>query len=81
MAQEKAAPAKEKKVERRGKKIRKGKKHKSQRASEFYDIKGNTAVRKKKPCPRCGSGTWLAAHKDRLYCGHCAYTEFNKKTE
>lgn len=29
-----------------------------------------------KTCPRCGDGTFLAKHKDRLYCGKCRYTEF-----
>ena len=81
MAQEKAAPAKEKKVEKKGKRVRKGRKHESQKAHGFYEIKGSAATRKNRPCPRCGSGTWLAAHKDRLYCGHCSYTEFNKKTQ
>lgn len=33
----------------------------------------------KKSCPRCGEGTYLAKHKDRLYCGKCHYTEFFKK--
>ncbi len=31
-----------------------------------------------KNCPRCGTGVRLAAHKDRLYCGKCKYTEFLK---
>ena len=42
--------------------------------------------KKKKPriykkgrgCPRCGSGTRLAEHKDRFSCGKCGYYE--KKT-
>ncbi len=81
MAEEKKAPAKEKKVERKGKRIRKGRKHSNLKASKFYEVKGNTAVRKNKPCPRCGQGTWLAAHKERLYCGRCHYTEFSGKSQ
>jgi len=30
-------------------------------------------------CPRCGPGIFLAKMKDRLYCGKCQYTEFNKE--
>jgi small subunit ribosomal protein S27Ae len=32
--------------------------------------------KEKKVCPRCGEGTYLALHKDRLYCGKCKYTIF-----
>ncbi|MDE1798511.1 MAG: 30S ribosomal protein S27ae [Candidatus Micrarchaeota archaeon] len=28
-----------------------------------------------KACPKCGSGTRLADHKDRLSCGKCGYYE------
>tara|TARA_B100000315_G_C14265128_1_gene446067 strand:+ start:409 stop:639 length:231 start_codon:yes stop_codon:yes gene_type:complete len=31
--------------------------------------------RKNKPCPKCGPGTFLGAHKDRLVCGLCQYAE------
>lgn len=30
---------------------------------------------KGKTCPKCGAGTFLAEHKDRLYCGKCHYME------
>lgn len=33
----------------------------------------------RKSCPRCGEGTWLARHKDRLSCGKCNYMETEKK--
>lgn len=45
----------------------------------IYEIKGNAAVKKNKSCPKCGAGVFLAAHKDRLYCGRCHYTEFKAK--
>ena len=32
-----------------------------------------------KPCPKCGSGVFLAEHKDRVACGKCHYTEFRKQ--
>lgn len=33
---------------------------------------------KNKSCPKCGTGTMMAAHKDRTTCGKCHYTEFTK---
>jgi len=30
---------------------------------------------KNKSCPKCGPGTFMAEHKDRLSCGKCGYTE------
>ncbi|QLH74117.1 MAG: 30S ribosomal protein S27ae [Methanomassiliicoccales archaeon] len=35
--------------------------------------------RKKKHCPKCGPGVFLATHEDRVSCGRCGYTEFAKK--
>ena len=43
-----------------------------------YKISGNK-LEKSKICPKCGPGIFLAVHKDRIYCGSCHYTEFNKK--
>lgn len=37
------------------------------------------SMKKDRTCPRCGPGTFLAQHKDRLSCGKCNYTEFSKK--
>jgi len=45
---------------------------------KFYTIEGDTVV-KKKSCPRCGPGVFLAEAKDRTYCGRCHYTEFATK--
>ena len=42
---------------------------------ELYDIKGDSAERKRKTCPKCGPGTFLAKHKDRVTCGKCHYME------
>lgn len=44
----------------------------------LYNIKGETLERKNKTCPKCGSGTFMAEHKDRRTCGQCKYTEFKK---
>jgi len=67
-----------KKVKKKPKKIRKGRKHETVKPHTLYEIKGTEAVRKKKACPRCGNGTWLAFHKNRAYCGRCGYTVFEK---
>ncbi|HDN81740.1 MAG: 30S ribosomal protein S27ae [Methanomicrobia archaeon] len=48
--------------------------------SKKYQIKDNKVIRKK-TCPRCGAGVFLAEHKDRLTCGKCGYTEFIKKAQ
>ncbi|BBL69384.1 30S ribosomal protein S27ae [Methanoculleus chikugoensis] len=45
---------------------------------ECYEVKGDTAVLQKRHCPRCGPGVLMAAHKDRVACGKCGYTEFQK---
>ncbi len=42
-----------------------------------YQIDGEKVIRKRKSCPRCGPGTFLATHKGRNYCGNCHYTEFD----
>ncbi len=74
-----AASKHEKKVEHKGKRVRKGRKHSSLQASKAYKVEGGNLSRTKKQCPRCGAGTWLGAHKGRLYCGRCHYTFFEKK--
>ena len=46
--------------------------------SKLYEVKDGKLIRKNKFCPRCGSGVFLANHKDRLACGKCGYTEWKK---
>ena len=59
--------------------IKKGKKpHKNKPTSKKY-LHYSGAERKKKYCPRCGPGVFLADHKTRFYCGKCHYTEFVEK--
>lgn len=64
-------------------KDQKGKKpHKNKPTSKkysHYEVSGENAKKKKKTCPRCGPGNFLADHKGRLYCGKCHYTEFSKE--
>jgi len=47
---------------------------------ELYETKGKLE-RKRKSCPKCGGGVFMAQHKDRLSCGRCGYTEFTKKRD
>lgn len=58
--------------EKKGKKPHKNKPT-SKKYSKYKDGK------KEKVCPRCMGATFLAKHKDRLYCGRCRYTEFLSK--
>ena len=46
----------------------------SSKKSAKYKIEGGKLVRGR-TCPKCGSGVFLAEHKDRYTCGRCAYTE------
>lgn len=51
---------------------------KSFKISKLYQVSGNKLERKNKFCSKCGSGTFLANHKDRETCGKCGYTNFKK---
>ncbi|MBI2128975.1 30S ribosomal protein S27ae [Candidatus Woesearchaeota archaeon] len=46
---------------------------------KYYEAAGSGVKRKNKFCPKCGSGFFMAIHKDRESCGNCGYTEFTKK--
>ncbi|MCK4757890.1 MAG: 30S ribosomal protein S27ae, partial [Thermoplasmata archaeon] len=46
---------------------------------DYYEIQGDKLVRKRRHCPKCGEGVFLAEHKNRHSCGNCHYTEFKKK--
>lgn len=50
-------------------------------AWKLYEMKGGKLERKNKSCPKCGQGFFMAQHQDRLYCGGCGYTEFQKKAK
>lgn len=45
---------------------------------KYYEVKGDTLTRKRKWCPKCGEGVFLAEHRDRLACGRCGYTEYRE---
>jgi small subunit ribosomal protein S27Ae len=47
---------------------------------DFYVAGENGKLeRKKRHCPKCGPGVFLAEHPNRNACGKCGYTEFKKK--
>jgi small subunit ribosomal protein S27Ae len=50
---------------------KKRKKKITPKVGKFYD----NGELKKKACPKCGSGVFMASHKDRDYCGKCHYME------
>jgi ubiquitin-small subunit ribosomal protein S27Ae len=54
-------------------------KHTAKKTKEFYKVEGGKLSRTEKVCDRCGSGTFMAEHKDRFYCGKCAMTIWKKK--
>jgi small subunit ribosomal protein S27Ae len=49
------------------------------RACKFYKVSGGKVERTGKLCDRCRSGTFMADHKDRWYCGKCQMTVWKKK--
>ncbi|MBW2990380.1 30S ribosomal protein S27ae [Candidatus Woesearchaeota archaeon] len=69
MAKKKKAKAKE----RKGKKPKR--KKPAHKVARVYEVSGDSIKRKNKTCPKCGTGTFMAAHKDRHTCGKCGYTE------
>ena len=71
MARAKGGASKEKKGKKPHKNKPLGQKFK------YYSVEGDGVKRKKKHCPRCGPGVFLAEHKGRIYCGRCHYTEFD----
>ncbi len=55
---------------------RKKKKHPSSKKYKMYTIVGDKITQRKRMCPRCGPGIFLAVAPNRVFCGKCAYTEF-----
>ncbi len=45
---------------------------------KLYKATGDKAERNNDFCPKCGPGTFMGKHKDRVVCGKCGYSEFNK---
>jgi small subunit ribosomal protein S27Ae len=58
----------------------KAKTHPQAGKKDFFAVsKEGKLERKKRHCPKCGPGVFLADHGDRASCGKCGYTEFKKK--
>ena len=57
-------------------------KHKQSKQSNILKVEGDKINRLKRPCPRCGSGTYMASHKEkngriRYNFGKCHMTEWS----
>lgn len=67
----------------RGKKEPKGKRAKKKKKKinkgKLYDVSGEGFARKRKACPKCGAGVFMAEHKDRATCGKCGFTEWKRE--
>ncbi len=70
----------EKKEEKKKAHVSKGKRKKKKHALsmryKMYTISGDKIMSRKRMCPRCGPGIFLAVAPNRVFCGKCAYTEF-----
>jgi small subunit ribosomal protein S27Ae len=53
-------------------------KKREESVAKFYQVADNKVERIRRECSRCGKGVFMALHKDRLTCGKCSYTEFQK---
>lgn len=51
------------------------KKKASRKLHKAYNVSGDSLTRKNKTCPKCGSGVFMAEHKDRHSCGKCGFME------
>lgn len=51
-----------------------GRKDTKRKPSQLYKSYDG-AKSKNKFCPKCGSGVFMAQHKDRMTCGKCHYME------
>jgi ubiquitin-small subunit ribosomal protein S27Ae len=51
------------------------KKKEKMKKSNYYDLSEDKVKRKKRFCPKCGPGVFMAEHKDRNACGKCGYSE------
>jgi small subunit ribosomal protein S27Ae len=44
----------------------------------LYKIENDKISRLRPTCERCGSGYFMANHKDRFTCGHCGFTRYKQ---
>jgi len=57
---------------------KKKKEKKAMQVWKLYTASGDKVERKNKSCSKCGSGVFMAKHKDRETCGKCGFTNFIK---
>jgi small subunit ribosomal protein S27Ae len=43
--------------------------------SAMYEVSSDGIKKKNRQCPKCGPGTYMANHKDRMTCGKCGFME------
>ena len=56
-----------------------GKEQKEEKGvSSLYKVEGDTVVRLRPTCERCGPGYFMANHNDRYTCGHCGFTRYKR---
>jgi small subunit ribosomal protein S27Ae len=75
-AEEKKEEVKPQKVEKAPKPVKKKKKEKGIHA--LYKIEGEKVARLRPTCERCGTGYFMADHRDRYTCGHCGFTRYKR---
>jgi len=77
---EKSPAEEEKKVEKveKTEKIEKPQKKEKEEKGIFslYKVENDKVTRLRPTCERCGSGYFMAEHKDRYTCGHCGFTRY-----
>lgn len=56
-------------------------KKKSKGRWNLYQKTGDKLERKNKSCPKCGQGTFMAKHANRMTCGQCRYTVFETQSK
>lgn len=44
----------------------------------LYKIENDKVTRLRPTCERCGSGYFMANHKNRYTCGHCGFTRYKQ---
>ncbi len=44
----------------------------------LYKVEGEKVTRLRPTCERCGTGYFMANHKDRYTCGHCGFTRYKQ---
>jgi small subunit ribosomal protein S27Ae len=76
------APVEEKKEEvkpQKAEKPRREKKHRKEKGVHaLYKVEGDKVARLRPTCERCGTGYFMAEHKDRFTCGHCGFTRYKQ---